>query len=85
MSGNRPPDEETLPELLRLLPPAPESWVRAAQELPRAGRGIDQVLALADADAEFRGALVADLEQALRRAGFEPDPELARGVRERLG
>jgi hypothetical protein len=84
MSANRPHDEESLAKLLRLLPPAPADWVRAAQELPRARRGLDQVLALAEADAEFRRALIADLEQALRRAGFEPEPELVRRLRERL-
>lgn len=84
MSANRPHDEQSLARLLRMLPPAPEDWVRAAQELPRARRGLDHVLALAEADAEFRRALTADLERALRQAGFEPEPELVQSLRERL-
>jgi hypothetical protein len=77
-------DEETLAALLRLLPPAPEGAVKAAQELPRARRGIDQIVALAEADAEFRRELIADLEQALRGAGIEPEAELVQDLRERL-
>lgn len=67
-----------------MLPPAPDAWVVAATELPAARRAIDQIIALAGTDAEFRQALVDDLEQAVRTAGFEPDPALVRGLRERL-
>jgi hypothetical protein len=77
-------DEVRLAELLQALPPAPEAWVRAAQERPAAGRAIDQILALAETDAEFRRALVEDLEAALRSAGHEPAPALLRGLRSRL-
>lgn len=34
-------DESRLAELLSVLPPAPEAWVRAAQELPLARRELD--------------------------------------------
>src|SRR5215212_2847798 len=44
-------DEERLGELLRLLRPAPEGWARAAQELPRARRSLDRIVAQAEADA----------------------------------
>jgi hypothetical protein len=81
MAANSIHDEEDLACLLRLLPPAPEGWVRAAQELPRARRELDQILALAETDAEFRRALLADLEGALGRAGFEPGPELLERLR----
>jgi hypothetical protein len=64
--------EERIAALLRLLRPAPEGWVRAAQELPAARRVIDDIVARAEADAAFRRALVADLEEALRAAGYEP-------------
>jgi len=84
MSPNEAYDEPTLARLLRLLPPAPEAWVIAARELPRADRGLDQILALAEADAEFLRALIDDLENALRGAGFELRPELVRDLRERL-
>ncbi len=64
--------EERIAVLLRLLPPAPEGWVRAAQELPEARTQLDDIVARAEADAAFRQALIADLEQALRSAGYEP-------------
>ena len=66
-------DEERLGELLRILRPAPEGWVRAAQELPFARRTLDEIVARAEADLAFRAALIADLEAALAQAGYEPD------------
>jgi hypothetical protein len=77
-------DEERLAQLLRLLPPAPEGWVRAAQELPLAAKGLDEIVRRAEEDAEFRARLVADLEQALLAAGYEPDPALVEALRLRL-
>jgi hypothetical protein len=65
-------DESRLGELLRRLPPAPEGWVKAAQELPRVRRELDDIVARAVADAEFRQALIADLEASLRAEGYEP-------------
>jgi hypothetical protein len=65
--------EERIALLLRLLRPAPDSWVRAAQELPGARRTFDDIVARAEADLAFRAALVADLEEALRLEGYEPD------------
>ena len=76
--------EERLGELLRLLRPAPEGWVRAAQELPFARRTLDEIVARAEADAELRAALVADLEAALEREGIEPRPHLVEELRELL-
>ena len=38
-------DEERLAALLKMLPPAPEGWVKAAQELPRARLEIDEIAA----------------------------------------
>jgi hypothetical protein len=73
MTPNGHCDEERLAKLLRALPPAPEGWVRAAQELPRVRRGLDDIVERAVADAEFRKALIADLEAALRSEGYEPD------------
>ena len=77
-------DAEQIAELLRALPPAPRGWVEAAQELPSARRGLDQIVARAEADAEFRARLVADLEQALEAEGYEPDAELLQELRRRL-
>jgi hypothetical protein len=79
-----PYDEEKLAELLRTLPPAPEGWVKAAQELPFVRAEIDDLVRRAVDDAEFRQALIADLEGALERAGYEPTDQLVRALRERL-
>ena len=59
-------DIERLSRLIGMLPPAPEAWVRAAQELPGARRELETIVERAEADAAFRAALVADLESALR-------------------
>jgi len=79
-----PHDEERLGELLSLLPPAPAGWVRAAQELPAARLGLDEIVERARADAAFRAGLVADLEAALAAAGYEPSAELLDALRTRL-
>ena len=77
-------DEERLGEILRILRPAPEAWVRAAQELPYARRTFDEIVARAEADVAFREALIADLEQALAREGYEPDRRVVNELRARL-
>ena len=77
-------DEEKIARLLRVLPPAPEGWVKAAQELPRARQEIDEIVARAEADAEFRKALIADLESALAAEGYERDPLVIEELRRRL-
>jgi hypothetical protein len=77
-------NEETLANLLRSLPTPPEAWVKAAQEIPLARRGLDDIVERARADQAFRDALIADLEVALETAGFESDPALADAVRARL-
>ena len=84
MTGTHEYDEERLAKLLRLLPPAPEAWVKAAQELPLARRGLDEIVERAVADAEFRAALIADLESALAQAGYEPNERLVEELREKL-
>jgi hypothetical protein len=77
-------DEERIANLLRLLRPAPEAWVRAAQELPFALRGLDDIVERARADDRFRRALIADLESALVAEGYERDPKLVEALRRRL-
>lgn len=77
-------DEEQIADLLRRLPPAPEGWVRAAQELPFARRGLDDIVERARADDRFRRALIADLESALAAEGYEPDPTVVEALRRRL-
>jgi hypothetical protein len=77
-------DEERLARLIGMLPPAPEGWVRAAQELPAARRGLDQLVARAETDAAFRAAVLADLESALQAEGVEPQPRVVEKLRRRL-
>jgi len=67
-------NEERLARLIRALPPAPAAWVRAAQELPLARAGLDEIVARAEADADFKARLVADLEAALGPKGTSVIP-----------
>ena len=77
-------DEETLADLLRTLPAPPQAWVRAAQEIPLARFGLDEIVERARADQAFRAALIADLETALEGAGYERDPVLVEALRARF-
>jgi hypothetical protein len=77
-------DEERIAELLRLLPPAPMGWVRAAQELPAARSGIDALAARAEADVAFRARVVADLEAALEAEGIQATPSVVAALRLRI-
>ena len=77
-------DEERLARLIGMLPPAPEAWVEAAQELPQARRELDGIVARAEADASFREALIADLENALRAEGVEPTRPVLDELRRRV-
>jgi hypothetical protein len=77
-------DEERLAALLRLLPPAPDGWVRAAQELPQARAEISALVARAGEDAAYRARLVADLEAALEAEGIEAKPSVVAALRVRL-
>ena len=70
--------------LLRVLRPAPASWVRAAQELPDARRSLDEIVARAEADLRFREALVADLEATLALEGYEPEREVVEELKRRF-
>lgn len=77
-------DEERIGRLLRELPPAPEGWVRAAQELPAARAVLDELVARAEADAAFRHQLEADLENAIAAAGLGPSPFIVSRLRQLL-
>ncbi len=77
-------DIQRLAQLIGMLPPAPEAWVEAAQELPGARREMSQIVARAEADAEFRRALVADLEAALKAEGVAPTRPLLHELRRHL-
>jgi len=67
-------DEEWLGQRLRILRPAPQGWVRAAQELPSARRSLDEIVARAE----------ADLEAALQGEGYEPKPQILGELRRRF-
>jgi hypothetical protein len=77
-------DHDTLGRLIAALPPAPDAWVRAAQELPAARRGIDDIVDRAVADAAYRARVVANLESALAEVGVEPTLPLLDELRERF-
>jgi hypothetical protein len=78
-------DEERIAALLRLLPVPPDGWVKAAQELPHARAEIGEIVARSEEDADFRAALVADLEAGLAAAGYEATPSVVAALRLRLG
>jgi hypothetical protein len=77
-------DEERLARLIRALPPAPEAWVRAAQELPLAQTELDEIVSRAEADLAFRQRLIADLEGALEAEGYERDPAIVLALARRF-
>jgi hypothetical protein len=76
--------EQRLAELLAMLPPAPASWVWAAQELPLAHELVDELIERAETDAAFRQALLRDLEAALEGAGYESSDAVVAELRRRL-
>jgi hypothetical protein len=85
MNDPRANDEERLGHLIGLLEPAPEGWVRAAQEIPAFRQTLDEIIARAEADKAFRDALVADLEAAIADAGYDPAPRMVEELRREIG
>jgi hypothetical protein len=77
-------DEERIAAMLRLLPPAPSGWVRAAQELPQARAEIAALVARAEEDAAYRARVIADLQAALEAEGIEATPSVVAALRTRL-
>ena len=75
---------EEIAHFLSVLPPAPTGWVEAAQRLPQLRAGIDELVARAEADAEVRKRLVADLEAAFAEVGLDPTPRALAEARRRL-
>jgi hypothetical protein len=45
---------------------------------------LDEIVARAEADAEFRRALIADLEATLAQEGYEPERPLLDALRRRF-
>ena len=85
MTEARTYDEEQIGRMVGLLEPAPEGWVRAAQEIPAFRRMLDDIVARAEADRAFRDKLVADLEAAVADAGYEPEPRALEELRRHIG
>jgi hypothetical protein len=79
-----PRTERELAELLELLRPPPEAWVRSAQEVPPVHRRLDGLVARALADDAYRRRVTADLEAALAEAGVEPEHSRVEALRRRL-
>jgi hypothetical protein len=78
-------EEERLGDLLSALPPAPEAWVRAAQDIPRTHNGVDEIVERAEADEDFRRHVVADPEAALEEADVVAHANAVEMLRRRLG
>jgi hypothetical protein len=58
--------------------------MRAAQELPLARRGLDDLVRRASEDAALRRRVIADLERALRDAGVPARPAVVAAFRRRF-
>jgi hypothetical protein len=79
-----PHDEEHLGELLSVLPPAPEAWVRTAKELPVAQQRLDEIVERAKADEDYRRRVVTDPETALEEADVVAHAGTIEIIRRRL-
>ena len=85
MTGRRTLTKSALASALRTLPPAPKVGCRPRRSCLSGVWSQAQIVARATADAEFRAALIADLESALAQEGYEPDERLLEELRERVG
>lgn len=77
-------DEEQLGEILSALPPAPEGWVKTAQEIPLSRRGLEEIVERADADEDYRRRVIEDPEAALEEADVVAHAENIEILRRRL-
>ena len=77
-------DEERLGKLLSALPPAPEDWVKAAQDLPLMRDGLDQIIERADADENYRRRVIEDPASALEEADVVAHADAVEILRKRL-
>jgi hypothetical protein len=77
-------DIEQLARLLAALPPAPQGWVTAAQQLPNVGAELAALMDRAANDAELRSKLVENLEAALDDAGIAPTRRVVAEARAQL-
>jgi len=77
-------NEEKLGEILSALPPAPEAWVKAAQELPRMQEGLAQIVERADADEDYRRRVIENPVAALEEADVVAHADAVEILRRRL-
>jgi hypothetical protein len=77
-------DEERLGKLLSVLKPAPEPWVRAAQELPLISRSLEEIVERAETDYEYRRRVVADPAAALEEADVVAQSDAIEILKQRL-
>jgi hypothetical protein len=77
-------DEERLGELLSSLPPAPEAWVKAAQNLPLARKGVDEIVERAEEDEDYRRRVIEDPMAALEEADVVAHMDAIEILRRRL-
>lgn len=77
-------DEEKLGEILSALPPAPEAWVKWAQEIPNTRRRLERIVERADADEDFRRRVIEDPETALEEFDVVAHAETVEILRRRL-
>lgn len=77
-------DEEKLGEILSALPPAPEAWVRAAQNLPTARQGLEEIIERAVADEEYRRRAIEDPRAVLEEADVVAHADTVEILRNRL-
>jgi hypothetical protein len=66
------------------LPPAPESWLRDAKEIPQLRERVDKIVELAEADDEYRRKVVADPEAALQEADVAAHADAVEILRRKL-
>ncbi len=77
-------NEEKLGEILSALPPAPEAWVKAAQELPRMQESLAQIVERADADEDYRRRVIENPVAALEEADVVAHADAVEILRRRL-
>ncbi|HTU30421.1 MAG TPA: hypothetical protein VMF07_13645 [Solirubrobacteraceae bacterium] len=77
-------DESQIARLLAALPPAPDAWVHAAQQLPAARAALDTLVARAETSVEARESTLRDLEAALEAEGLAPEPAVVAELLARL-
>ena len=77
-------NEEQLGEILSALPPAPEAWVRAAQNLPVVQQGLEQIVERAEADEDYRRRVIEDPAAVLEEAEVVAHADTVEILRRRL-